>query len=150
MPQLSRRRFLQVASAAGLVPALPAFPASVTAATTRGLTASQMLWASLQARAGSAQNLGRMTQSMGISGEAAKGVYTKLIQNHAVTAHGAASLSRVARPAPMAAPAGLSTAPTAKVAQTQPIKVDLKRLLSEDVEDHSDQIEGEETEELDP
>ena len=43
MPQLNRRRFLHVLSAAGLAPAMPAFAASATTITAAGLTASQML-----------------------------------------------------------------------------------------------------------
>ncbi len=89
MPKLNRRRFLQVLSAAGLAPAMPAFAASATTTTAAGLTTSQMLWRSLYAQAGSVQNLGGITRGMGISTTATHSVYTKLIQNHALTAHGA-------------------------------------------------------------
>ena len=100
MPKLNRRRFLQVFSAAGLAPAMPALAASATTTTAAGLTTSQMLWGSLYAQAGSVQNMGGISRGMGISTTATHSVYTKLIQNHALTAHGASSLTRIARPAP--------------------------------------------------
>ena len=140
MPKLNRRRFLQVATAAGFAPIVPALPARATIAAPAGLTASQMLWGSLHARAGSMQNLGSLTRSMGISTKATQGIYARVIQNHAVTAHGASSLARVARPAPTP----LTATPTTRATSPREIKIDLDRLLDDDISDEID-VTGEET-----
>lgn len=130
MPKLNRRRFLQVLSATGLAPAMPAFAASATTTTAAGLTTSQMLWGSLYAQAGSVQNMGGISRGMGISATATHSVYTKLIQNHALTAHGTSSLTRIARPAP---PPTMAAAPVSKATAPRQINVDLDRLLGDDI-----------------
>lgn len=120
MPQLNRRRFLQMAGAASLAPAIPALPAAAP----RGVTSAQMLWASLYAKAGNAQSANGIASAMGISTEAAQGVYARLVQTQMLTAHSTGILRHTARPIP-------ATAPTAPVAKSQSIKVDLKKLLTE-------------------
>ena len=135
MPKLNRRRFLQVFSAAGLAPAMPALAASATTTTAAGLTTSQMLWGSLYAQAGSVQNMGGISRGMGISTTATHSVYTKLFQNHALTAHGASSLVRIARPA----------APVSKTTAPRQINVDLNRILGDDIPDKVEVIDQDET-----
>lgn len=127
MPELNRRFFLKMAGAAGLVPVLPALPAAASG----GATSSQMLWASLYARAGSAQGFAGVTQTMGLSGQAAQGVYAKVIGSHALAAQGATQLSRVVRPAPavVAAPS------SAKAVNRRSIAAEIDRFLAEDEDD---------------
>ena len=139
---LNRRRFLQVLSAAGLAPAMPAFAASATTTRAADLTTSQMLWGSLYAQAGSVQKLGGITRGMGFSTTETHSVYTKLIQNHALTAHGASSLTRIARPAP---PPTMAAAPVSKARAPRQINVDLDRLLGDDVPDKVEVIDQDET-----
>ena len=138
MPKLDRRRFLQVLSAAGLAPAIPAFAASATTTTAAGLTTSQMLWRRLYAQAGSVQNLGEITRGMGISTTATHNVYTKLIQNYALTAHGARRLTHIARPVP---PPTMAAAPVSKATAPRQINVDLDRLLGHDISDKVEVID---------
>lgn len=122
-------------SAAGLAPAMPAFVASATSTRAADLTTSQMLWGSLYAQAGSVQKLGGITRGMGFSTTETHSVYTKLIQNHALTAHGASSLIRIARPA----------APVSKTTAPRQINVDLDRILGDDIPDKVEVIDQDET-----
>lgn len=124
MPQLNRRRFLQMAGAAGLAPAIPALPAAAP----RGATTAQMLWASLYAKAGNAQTANGLASAMGISSEAAQGVYARLVQTQVLTAHSAGLLRHTARPLPTAVP----TTPTTNAVKSRSIRVDVKKLLTED------------------
>jgi uncharacterized protein (DUF1501 family) len=100
MPNLNRRRFLQMTGAAGLAPALPAMPAAAVAS--GPATHAQLLWASLHARAGSAAGFADVTRLMGLSSQAAQGVYANVARLNVVTAHAATRLNRVSAPRPMA------------------------------------------------
>lgn len=126
MPQLNRRRFLQAVSAAGLVPMIPALPVSAAAAPA-GATSAQMLWASLYARAGNAQNAAGLARAMGIPMKSAQGIYAKLVQSNIVAANGATSLGHVARSRP-------SVLATPKPVESRTIKFDLEKLIDEEVE----------------
>lgn len=97
MPELNRRHFLQMASAASLVPAIPALPASAATAPS-AMTSAQMLWAKLYANAGNAPNVTGLARAMGISSEAAQGVFAKLIRTQVLAAPGATGLSRAMNP----------------------------------------------------
>lgn len=120
MPQLNRRRFLQLAGAASLAPAIPALPAAAP----RGVTSAQMLWASLYAKAGNAQSANGIASAMGITAEAAQGVYARLVQTQMLTAHSTGILRHTARPIP-------APSPTAPAAKPQSISVDVQKLLTE-------------------
>ncbi len=127
MPKLNRRRFLQVATAAGLSPALPAFSGGAAAGTGTA-SHSQMLWASLHARAGSPQAFARVTSSMGLTPRAATGVSAKIIQGRVLTAHSAARVNRLANPA---RPRSVGSAP-------QPDQSALRRRLDRFLKDPFD------------
>lgn len=136
MPELNRRRFLQAASAAGLAPLIPALP--VQAATvSRSASTAQMLWASIYARAGTAQNAVGVAQSLGVQGAAAQGVYARAIQSGAMAAHGATRIGRLASarsvpgriPSPRQAP------------NPRSMRLDLERLIRTDDDDVRDPVE---------
>lgn len=82
MPVLNRRRFLQVASAAGLVPAMPALPAAAPA--TSAYTSAQLMWAKLYAQAGNAPNVQGLARALGVAPDVAKGLYATLSQTKVV------------------------------------------------------------------
>lgn len=130
MPDFNRRRFLQIASCAGLAPALPAFPVRAAAAT-RGVTSAQMLWASLYANAGNAKPAQGMASRMGISTHAAQSVYAKLVETNVMAVHGVTRLSQAARSLPVAHKTVAPKTP-------RPTEVDLERLFSDEVADDVD------------
>ena len=84
------------------------------------------------------QNLGEITRGMGISTTATHNVYTKLIQNYALTAHGARRLTHIARPVP---PPTMAAAPVSKATAPRQINVDLDRLLGHDISDKVEVID---------
>jgi hypothetical protein len=127
MPELNRRRFLQFAGAAGLAPIMPALPASA-AASSGTVTSSQMLWASLYAKAGNAQN--------------AQGIYAKLVQNQLLTAHTANTLRGTLRSAPVQAQ------PATEALRPKSISVDIEKLLGDTAQDETDLISQESIEEI--
>jgi hypothetical protein len=128
MPNLNRRNFLQMISAAGLAPALPAFATTGVGASS-GMSSAQMLWLSMYKRAESASELTSLAKSMGISTEAAQGVYAKLIRTHALAAH---SISKVSQTSSQVAPS--PTAPSvSKIAKPHTVSADIKNLVSEKV-----------------
>ena len=141
MPELNRRRFLQFAGAAGLAPIMPALPASA-AASSGTVTSSQMLWASLYAKAGNAQNAQGIASAMGISTEAAQGIYAKLVQNQLLTAHTANTLRGTLRSAPVHAQ------PATEALRPKSISVDIEKLLGDTAQDETDLISQESIEEI--
>ena len=141
MPELDRRRFLQFAGAAGLAPIMPALPASA-AASSGTVTSSQMLWASLYAKAGNAQNAQGIASAMGISTEAAQGIYAKLVQNQLLTAHTANTLRGTLRSAPVQAQ------PATEALRPKSISVDIEKLLGDTAQDETDLISQESIEEI--
>lgn len=143
MPEPNRRRFLQFAGAAGLAPIMPALPATA-AASSGTVTSSQMLWASLYAKAGNAQNAQGIASAMGISTEAAQGIYAKLVQNQLLTAHTANTLRGTLRPTTTAVPAGASS----EVLRPKSIKVDIERLLGEEQEVETDLLAQEDADKI--
>ena len=143
MPELNRRRFLQVVSAAGLAPAIPALPVHAAAAP-RAATTAQMLWASMYARAGSAQNAVGIARSLGVRGAAAQGVYTQLAHSSALAAQGATRLGRVA--ASRSAPVRMS--PVRQAPNPRSSRLDFERLIAQDCDDVSDIAEDDEIEEV--
>ena len=92
----------------------------------------------MYAQAGSVQNLGGITRGMGISTKATHSIYTKLIQNHALPAHGARRLTHIARPVP---PPTMAAAPISKATAPRQINVDLDRLLGHDISDKVEVID---------
>jgi len=76
MPKFNRRNFLQITSAAGLVPIMPAM--LVQAATVAPVNAAQMLWAGMLSRANTGPKLAALGQTMGLTGRAAVGISAKL------------------------------------------------------------------------
>jgi hypothetical protein len=144
MPELNRRRFLQVVSAAGLAPVMPALP--VSAAAPRGVTTAQMLWASMHARAGSVQNAVGVARSMGIHSTAARGIYTKLAHSGAMAAHGASHLGRVAH----ARPAPVRPAPTGQAPHARSFQVDMDRVLGRDLENTPEPFDADDIDEISP
>jgi len=125
MPEFNRRRFLQMASAAGLAPALPALSLPATAAPV-GTATSRMLWASLSARAGSAARFTGVAQTLGIPSQTAQGVYAKAIQSQVFASQGASGIRQILQPKP----------PTAAPPKSQ-LSVDIENLLADDLEDAS-------------
>jgi len=141
MPTVNRRHFLQIAGAASLAPAMPALSAGGST-TAGGLTTSQKLWAGLYARPGSTQNIAGIAQSMGISDGAAHSVYSRLVQTRVIAAQGAVKIARTARVA-----TEVSNVSSAKQVMKRPtIKVDVKKFLTEDVEDEADGCDQQEFE----
>ena len=138
MPELNRRRFLQFAGAAGLAPIMPALPASA-AASSGTVISSQMLWASLYAKAGNAQNAQGIASAMGISTEAAQGIYAKLVQNQLLTAN---TLRGTLRSAPVQAQ------PATEALRPKSISVDIEKLLGDTAQDETDLITQESIEEI--
>jgi len=141
MPSFNRRKFLQVASAAGLAPALPAFSAG-SAASAANLTAAQKLWISLYANAEKTASLPSLSRSMGISAETAKGVYARLIRTQAIAAQGAVRLAQSPTPT---APSPHGTSETMRqrsVSSELPekIRTNVQKLLTEDA-DHASELE---------
>ncbi len=92
MSSFNRRRFLQVAGAAGLAPMLPSLPTRAAVASS-GATNAQMLWASLYGQAGSAPAFAGLTGQMGLSSTAAQGVYAKLGGTQVLAFHSAVRAS---------------------------------------------------------
>ena len=131
MPELNRRRFLQFAGAAGLAPIMPALPASA-AASSGTVISSQMLWASLYAKAGNAQNAQGIASAMGISTEAAQGIYAKLVQNQLLAAN---TLRGTLRPAPAQAQ------PVTEAVRPKSIKVNIEKLLGDAPEEAAEPVE---------
>lgn len=78
MPDFNRRHIMQLASAAGLAPALAALPGRATVAAPAVASHAQLLWASLYARAGSTSGLAQVAQTMGMSAQTAAGMSAKV------------------------------------------------------------------------
>lgn len=78
MPRFNRRGFLQLASAAGVAPLLPALPSAV-AAKAVGSSHAKALWAGIHAKSGSAAKFGTVARNMGLSNAAIQGVSAKSI-----------------------------------------------------------------------
>lgn len=146
MPTLSRRNFLQVTGAAGLVPVLPALPASAAAATTSSATSAQMLWASLIAKAGNAQNAASVASAMGVPNHTAQGIFAQLVQKKLVTAQSVAGLSRLAPP--------VSQASSTTAAPSRSFRLNLEKLWADrpvsnvdSIEEDQDDADDDQTEE---
>ena len=90
MPRLNRRNFLQISSAAGLVPVLP--PVSMGAAVSYTPSTSQLLWTAMLKRANTAPKLAALSKTMGLSGRAAIGVSTQLAGAKLITSEVANSI----------------------------------------------------------
>lgn len=78
MPSFNRRGFLQLASAAGIAPLLPALPAPAVAATGKSAI-SKALWTSLYAQSGSASGFVNIAKGMGLSNSAIQGVSARSV-----------------------------------------------------------------------
>ena len=78
MPSFNRRGFLQLASAAGIAPLLPALPAPAVAATGKSAI-SKALWTSLYAQSGSASGFVNVAKGMGLSNSAIQGVSARSV-----------------------------------------------------------------------
>lgn len=148
MPQLNRRRFLQAASAAGLIPALPALPAGAAATAPSAMTSAQMLWAKLYANAGNAPNVTGLARAMGISSDAAQGVYAKLIQKNILAAPGVGGLSRAINPVqtglkPTVTPKTPATSLRTRLAKFNDTR---KTIVEEDVEEEASSTTSQEPE----
>ncbi len=137
MPHLKRRSFLQMIGAASVAPALPSIPAGATAAARTG-SHSQMLWASVHARAGSAAKCVGVAKSWGISAHAAQGVMAKMGYSTAFAVQGATRLSR-STPS-VAAP--LTRRSGAPKLRARSLKRNLERFIPEDesVPDHATEL----------
>ena len=134
MPEFNRRRFLQVASAAGLAPALPVLPAAA-ASVSGGATSAKMLWASLYARAGSGQGFAGVASGMGLSSQAATGVAAKILPAHVLAAQGGIGAGRAAVTRAGATGAGARTAVTKRS-----FRADLERMLSDLIDDEAPDV----------
>ena len=146
MPELNRRRFLQVVGAAGLAPAIPALPVQAAAAP-RAATAAQLLWASMYARAGTAQNAVGVARSLGVRSAAAQGVYANAVQSAAMVAHGATRLGRVAS----ARSAAVRMSPARKAPNPRSMRMDIERLIGKDRDELADPTDVEQiVENLEP
>ena len=95
MPSFNRRGFLQLASAAGVAPLLPALPAPAVAATAKG-SISKALWASLYAHSGSASKFVNVAQNMGLPNAAIQGVSARSIGVKVAMSAAAPTLQRSA------------------------------------------------------
>jgi len=137
MSDLNRRRFLQIAGAAGLAPALPALTATTAVAAPVG-TSSQMLWASLYQRSAALDGVAGVARTMGVSGTAANGVLAKLVEVNVVAAQTAANIARAVPTVSAAKPL-----PSVGAVETPRIKVDVVKFLTED------SVEQEELDSLD-
>lgn len=131
MPALNRRRFLQFASAAGLAPMIPTLPARAAVAS-GAATSSQMLWASLIARAGNAKSATDLASAMGIPQKSAQGIFAKLAEKKIVAANLSQTLGHTGRPN------GLGIKQTPKPAKSKP---DLRDMFKEEAE-ITPEIEG--------
>lgn len=129
MPEFNRRRFLQIAGAAGLAPVVPAFP---SAAASPALTSSQMLWASLCKQNAA---LECAAHTMGVSGAAANGVVTKLVQANVVAVQTAANMTRAVPSTPV-----ISKLPSMKAVQAPSVQVDVVKFLTEDRLDEDETV----------
>lgn len=112
MTQVNRRQFMQMASAAGLAPALPA----LNLPTGPAPHGAQTLWTSLTTHAGATPTMTGFARAMGMPPAAAKGIYANLMRNHVIAAQ-AAQIARVA--------------PQLRAASLPKIKIDLDQLLAE-------------------
>ena len=138
MPKLNRRNFLQFISAAGVAPAIPALPASAAPA---GMTSSQMLWASMLSRPGTARNAAGLARTMGISTSTVQGIHAKLIQSHLLAGHGASTLGHIAR----SGGTPMKTHTTTQVANSKPFRFDLRKFLTDDPEDDANRPDTQDT-----
>ena len=130
MTQLNRRRLFQVIGAAGLAPALSAFPAR--AAVSGTATSAQMLWASLYAQAGSGQQFVALARNFGISPNAAQGVYAKILGSRVLAAQGMRAMAPAAHPVP----AVVHAKPSATSLWRRSLGVEVEKVLKDDtVED---------------
>ena len=141
MSQINRRLFLQMASATGLAPALSSLPARAAVASGAQST-SQMLWASLGARAGSASNFAGLAGSLGVPPSASYGVYSKITATRMVAAQGAIKAGRSFGPVSVAAKtqapalgAGLKASPLVKTKGKSALRINVRKLLSDALED---------------
>ena len=91
MPELNRRLFLQVASAAGLAPALPASAAPIT-----HHTSAQMMWANLYAQAGNARSAAGLASALNVPLDTAKSLFAGISRTSSIAAR--ATTVRPARP----------------------------------------------------
>ena len=95
MPSFNRRGFLQLASAAGVAPLLPALSAPAVAATAKG-SISKALWTSLYAHSGSASKFVNVAQNMGLPNAAIQGVSARSIGVKVAMSAAAPTLQRSA------------------------------------------------------
>ena len=110
MPLFNRRRFLQLASAAGFAPALPALPAA--AGRVAGATHAQAMFAKLYAHAGNVPNVQGLARALGVPNAMAKGLYRDLIRSHALSTSGISRLGHTMKPvANRIGTAGIGTKP---------------------------------------
>lgn len=134
MPKLNRRIFLQMTGAAGLMPVLPA---SRIAAAPKVATHAQMMWASLYARAGNVKSAADVARTMGVSGAAARGIFSKLAAANLLSAPGAHMLGH------------MTTSPSkAGVVKSKASKLELRDMLRNALEeDEPEALEDEDSSE---
>ena len=133
MPNLNRRLFLQMTSAAGLAPVLPALPAN-SAVVARSASSSQMLWASLFAKAGNVKSAADVARTVGVPNAVAKNIYTKLTAANIVAIPGSQVLGQASKSAPHVSSAP-TTSPAPKIAKSKATKIEMREWLLDDQED---------------
>lgn len=76
MPQFNRRGFLQLLGAASAAPLLPALPARAGVA---GMSTSKALWAGIYAKSGSVSEFVGVARGLGLSNAAVQGVSARSV-----------------------------------------------------------------------
>jgi len=126
MPNVNRRNFLQMTSAAGLVPMMPAM--TMQAATVAPANTAKMLWAGMLLRANTTSKLVALGQTMGLSGRAAVGISAKLATAQVISSETASQIVLQTSKIPAQSPRAW-IGPRAQTMQR-----DILRFLTEDSE----------------
>ena len=78
MPSFNRRGFLQLLSAAGAAPLMPALPAGAVSASAK-TSVSKALWSGIYAKSGSATKFVSVARNMGLPSSAIQGVSARSV-----------------------------------------------------------------------
>ena len=97
LPNFDRRGFMQMFGAAGLVPLMPALPATAVAATAP-MPTSKALWAGIYSKAGSVPKFVDAARGMGLSNASIQGVSARTLGVRVSAAAAANQVSQVAGP----------------------------------------------------
>jgi len=108
------------------------------------LTNAQKLWVSLYAQAEKTASLPSLTKSMGISAEAAQGVYARLIQTQAIAANTAIRFAQPKVPATPIAKAPITAPAKPPAPKPNALDVDVKKIVTDalDLEEHQVELEA--------